>query len=69
MKKTIRIEGMSCSHCVAAVAKALNTVAGVSGVFVNLQEKAASVELSHAVNDESLRAAVEDAGFDVVEIK
>lgn len=32
MKKVIRVEGMSCSHCVQAVSNAINALDGVSKV-------------------------------------
>lgn len=68
MKKTIVIEGMSCTHCKAAVEKALASVDGVSQATVNLDENKADVELSVDVSDEALAAAVTDAGYDVVKV-
>ncbi len=67
MKKTLVIEGMSCNHCVAHVEKALNAIEGVNAK-VDLKAKTASVELDREVGDDVLRAAVEDAGYDVVSI-
>ncbi|HWS30127.1 MAG TPA: copper ion binding protein [Clostridia bacterium] len=67
MKKTLVIEGMSCNHCVAHVEKALNAIEGVSAK-VDLKAKTASVELDREVGDDVLKAAVEDAGYDVVSI-
>ena len=66
MSETIvKIEGMSCDHCTAAVEKALKAVAGVQTVAVDLKKKQAVVtgDASH----EALREAVEDIGFDVVD--
>lgn len=67
MTKTMKIEGMSCSHCSARVEKALNAVAGVSAQ-VDLESKKATVTLSQPVEDAILRKAVEDAGYEVVSI-
>jgi copper chaperone len=69
MKKQINIEGMSCGHCVSHVEEALKEVAGVSGVYVDLQGKCAVVEMSDSVTDEVLKAAVEEVGYDVTGIK
>jgi P-type E1-E2 ATPase len=66
MTKTLKIEGMSCAHCANAVAKALNGVAGAGNAVVDLAGKKATVEVTSAVEDEMLRAAVEDAGYHVV---
>jgi copper chaperone len=69
MKKQINIEGMSCGHCVSHVEEALKEVAGVNGVYVDLQGKNAVVEISDIVTDEQLKAAVEEVGYDVTSIK
>lgn len=68
MKKTIKIEGMMCQHCVAHVTKALQGVLGVSGIEVNLKKKTATVELSQDINDETLKTAIEEAGYEVKKI-
>ena len=68
MTKTLKIEGMMCSHCVAHVKKALESVDGVNGVDVSLENKSAVVTLSKSVDDSVLTTAVKDAGYDVVSI-
>ena len=67
MKKTLKIEGMMCQHCVAHVTKALSSVEGVLSVDVNLKKKTAIVE-SENVQDEALIAAVTEAGYEVKKI-
>lgn len=68
MVKQIRIDGMHCMHCVGAVKTALENLAGVTKVEVILDEARALVE-AEAISDKALREAIEDIGFDVVEIK
>ncbi|MBE7085856.1 MAG: heavy metal translocating P-type ATPase [Clostridiales bacterium] len=68
MKKTLKIEGMMCQHCVAHVTKALQGVNGVSFVEVNLKKKIAVVELSENVEDSVLTAAITEAGYEVKKI-
>lgn len=68
MKKKIMIEGMSCGHCVGHVNEALKEVSGVISVEVNLGEKNAIVELAHEVSNDQLIAAIDEAGYEVVEI-
>ena len=66
MQETIiKIEGMSCGHCKAAVEKALRAVAGVETAVVDLEKKQAVVTGNAAM--EAMREAVEDAGYEVVE--
>lgn len=69
MKKTIKIEGMMCAHCVDHVKKALSAVDGVSKVDVDLKGGKAVVELSKAVDDKALSAAVDEAGYTVTGIQ
>lgn len=66
MKKTVKIEGMMCMHCVKAVEKALSAVDGVTDVAVSLEEKQAVVEGSAL--DDALKAAIVDAGYEVTGI-
>ena len=68
MKKTLKIEGMMCQHCVAHVTKALQAVDGVSSVEVNLKKKTAVVELLEEVSSELLTAAITEAGYEVKKI-
>ena len=69
MKKTISIEGMMCMHCVKHVKDALSAVDGISSVEVSLENKNAIVTLTKDVSDSALKAAVENAGYDVTDIR
>jgi heavy metal translocating P-type ATPase len=66
-QKTLTIEGMSCMHCLARVEKALNAIDGVEAK-VSLEEKSAKLELTKEVSDETLKKAVEEAGYQVIGI-
>lgn len=68
MKKTIKIEGMMCMHCVEHVNKALSEIQGVTAVDVNLKKKTATVEIECTVTDDMLKAAIEAAGYVVKQI-
>lgn len=67
MKKKILIEGMSCEHCVGHVKNALEGLEGVSFVTVSLENKCAIIEAT--TDDEVLKAAIEEEGYDVVKIE
>jgi copper ion binding protein len=64
MKTTLKIEGMSCEHCVHHVTEALKGVAGVSSAKVDLEKKSAEVEHDASVTPGALKAAVEEAGYE-----
>ena len=69
MKKELSIEGMMCQHCVKHVADALKAVPGASDVTVSLEEKNAVLSVAESVSDDTLKAAVTDAGYEVTGIK
>ncbi len=65
--KTLKIQGMTCNHCVMRVAKALKAVPGVQDAKVDLQKAEAAVTYDDAkVTMDILSAAVVDAGYKVV---
>lgn len=67
MKKEISIEGMMCMHCSGRVDKALNALEGVNA-SVDLEKKIAFVE-GENLNEDMLIRAIEDAGYEVINIK
>lgn len=68
VNKTIHIDGMMCTHCTGRVEKALNDLPGVEAT-VDLDSKSAAVTCAPDVSDDTLRQAVEDAGYHVTGIR
>lgn len=68
MKKIIKIEGMTCSHCQARVEKALNAIQGVKAK-VDLMKKAAVVSFDSDIDDTVFKDAITEAGYEVVSIE
>ena len=68
VNKTIHIDGMMCAHCTGRVEKALNDLPGVEAT-VDLDSKSAAVTCTPDVSDDTLRQAVEDAGYHVTDIR
>jgi copper ion binding protein len=64
MKTVLKVEGMTCEHCVKHVKEALEGVAGVKSAKVSLKDKSASVNHSDGVSLETLKAAVTEAGYE-----
>lgn len=63
----INVEGMSCSHCVNAIAKAVGGLKGVQDVMVSLENKNVTVNFSEAEIDvEQIKSEIEDQGYDVL---
>lgn len=68
MKKTMKIDGMMCEHCVAHVKKALSALDGAENVEVTLKTGTAVVGMSAEIPDGVLKKAVEDEGYTVLSI-
>jgi len=65
---TLNVSGMTCKGCVASVTRVLNAVPGVSDVVVALQPGTAKVAYDATRTTlPVLKAAIEDAGYDVTE--
>ncbi len=62
--KTIKIEGMTCNHCVMNVKKAISSVEGVSDVEVNLSQGEAYVKGDFDLS--KVNTAITDVGYKVV---
>ena len=69
MVKTMKIEGMMCGHCEAAVKKALEAIDGVASAEVSHTDGTAVVTLSKPVENAVLRKAVEDKDYTVTAIE
>ena len=60
---TVKISGMRCGHCTAAVTKALTAIEGISEVVVDLERGEASYQQSGAIAPETIKAAISRIGF------
>lgn len=69
MEKTMKIEGMMCGHCEAAVKKALEALDGVSEAIVSHEKGTAIVKLNADVADDVLKETVEAKDYKVTEVK
>lgn len=68
MEKILKVEGMSCNHCVMAVKRALTGLDGVGTVEVDLENGKVTV-VGEALKDDVMKEAVDDAGYEVVSIE
>lgn len=62
---TYSVTGMTCDHCVRAVKTEVGSVAGVTSVSVDLDAGRVTVVSEEPVDPAAVRAAVEEAGFEV----
>ena len=69
MTKTLKINGMMCSHCTGRVQEALNKLDGVTASVTLDNGGTAVVTLTKNISDDTLRSVVTDAGYEVISIK
>lgn len=69
MEKTMKIEGMTCTHCEARVKKALEALDQVESAQVSHEAGTAVVTLSGEVANDVLKKAVEDQDYPVTSIQ
>ena len=65
METVLKVDGMTCNHCKAAVTKAVEKVSGVNSVDVNLESKEVKINHNEATVIEAVKEAIEDQGYDV----
>jgi copper chaperone CopZ len=64
-ESTYTVNGMTCEHCVGAVTSELTSLPGVTGVDVHLASGRVQVTSNAPLDDAAVRAAVEEAGYEV----
>ena len=64
----IKVKGMSCGHCAAAVTKALQSLPGVAEVQVDLASGRVTFQSAAPVAPEELARVIKAAGYEVVPV-
>lgn len=63
-KMVVKVDGMSCENCANHVRKALESLAGIDDVEVNLSNKEAVVKYFGSINEKDVKTAIDDAGYE-----
>ncbi|AAZ54989.1 heavy-metal-associated domain-containing protein [Thermobifida fusca] len=63
---TITVTGMTCGHCVSSVKEEISELPGVTDVRVDLESGRVEIDSTAPLSDEQIRAAVAEAGYEVV---
>ena len=67
MEAKIKVQGMSCGHCVKSIESKVGSISGVESVKVDLKANVAKVRFEGTkTNLETIVAAIEDAGFEAI---
>jgi copper chaperone len=62
-QQTWTVSGMTCGHCVASVTEEVSELPGVRSVDVVLETGVVTVDAETVLTDDAVRAAVEEAGY------
>jgi len=65
-RTTYTVTGMTCQHCVASVTEELSELDGVTEVAVDLASGAVTVNSSAPLDLAAIKAAVSEAGYELV---
>ncbi|MDL5375438.1 cation transporter [Exiguobacterium mexicanum] len=62
---TLKVEGMTCNHCKAAVEGALTELDGIESAIVSLQDHRVDVIHNDKISKRAMIEAIEEQGYDV----
>ena len=62
---TLKVDGMTCQHCVNRVMEAVNSIDGASGT-VHLKKGTVDISMERHIDGEVFIAAIEKAGYAVI---
>lgn len=65
VQRVYRVPDVSCQHCVRAITSQLQKLPGVQSVNVDLDTKLVTVAADDSVSDQEIRAAIEEAGYEI----
>ncbi len=66
-KVTLKVQGMSCGHCVNTIEGSVNELKGISMVKVHLKEGTVEIEYSsNEVDLETIKRIIDEQGYDVI---
>lgn len=65
MKTIFSVPEISCSHCEKSIKELVTELDGVQNVVVNIAEKTVIVEHNNKISIDTIKSAIEDAGYEV----
>ncbi|MBO0587730.1 MULTISPECIES: copper chaperone CopZ [unclassified Sporosarcina] len=67
MKDIVKVQGMSCNHCVGSIEGSVGNLTGVSSVKVDLGSGEVSVEFDNQETTlDQIKETIEEQGYDIV---
>jgi copper chaperone len=67
VQKILKVEGMTCQHCIQTVTETIGKMRGVEKVDVNLEQKEVTIDFDELqIKTEAISAQIIEAGFEVI---
>lgn len=67
MQKVLKVEGMTCQHCVQTVSERVGKMPGIENVEVDLDQKKVTVNFDESKsNVDEISTQIVDAGFEII---
>ena len=68
MQKVLKVEGMTCQHCIQTVTETVGKIKGVEQVDISLEQKEVTIDFDELrTQTEVISAQIIEAGFEVIE--
>jgi copper ion binding protein len=67
MKRTLKVEGMSCDHCIRRITNAINEIEGAKCLEISLKDKMVLVDSNNDEVFENIKNAINEVGYEVIE--
>ena len=68
MQKVLKVEGMTCQHCIQTVTETVGKMTGVEKVGVSFEQKEVTIDFDELqTQTEAICAQIVEAGFEVIE--
>ena len=67
MTSILKVQGMSCQHCVMSVTKALNQLDGIKNVQIDLAKGEVRFDNTKSITSDQIQKAITDAGYEVIQ--
>jgi len=68
VEKNLKLEGMTCGHCVMSVTKELSKLDGAADVQVDLATQSAHLTLADSVTEAQITEAIDEAGYKLISV-
>ncbi len=67
MEKVFRVDGMTCSHCIETIKKALRTIDGIDDISINFNSGEVRITAKREIPCDEIKRVIEEWDYKVVD--